>query len=602
MISSGLFVLPGLAFAYAGPAVVISYAIAALLMIPVVLSKAELATAMPKSGGSYFYISRSLGPLAGAVGGFANWISIALKACFALVGIGALASFVVPLPESWAVRAAAIGACVLLTVLNLVGTRHAGRFQDGLVIGLIAILLVYSVRGLESVEGARYLPFAPHGWHKVVMVAGMVFVSYGGLTKVVDVSEEIRNPVKNLPWGMALAFIVISALYLLVVYVTVGLTDASELAGSLVPIELGARNSLGRAGVIAVEVAALLAFVTTANAGILSASRSPLAMSRDGLIPEVFGRTSRFATPHVAIALTSLFMISIIAFLSVEDLVKSASSMMLFIFMLDNLSVIVMRRSRLQNYRPAFRAPFCPWMQIAAIVVYCFLIIEMGRVPLVLTAGFALAASAWYFLYVRKRTEYHSALVHLVKSIVSDDIKRSGLEDELRQITLERDEVSKDRFDKLVEGCAVLDIEGEIVAREFFKKVAATLAGRTGLSEDELYERLLKREAEGSTVIRSGLAIPHIVIGDSGLFELVMVRCRPGIRFSELNPLVHTAFVLAGSKDERNYHLQALMHIAHVVQEEGFEERWTNAAGQQGLRDVVLLSSRPRHEAHRGQS
>ena len=90
MISSGLFVLPGIAFAQAGPAILLSYVLAGLFMIPTMLSKAELATAMPKSGGSYFFIERSLGPLAGTLAGLGAWLSITLKATFALVGIGAL--------------------------------------------------------------------------------------------------------------------------------------------------------------------------------------------------------------------------------------------------------------------------------------------------------------------------------------------------------------------------------------------------------------------------------------------------------------------------------------------------------------------------------
>lgn len=597
MISSGLFVLPGLAFAYAGPAVIISYALASLLMIPVTLAKAELVTAMPRSGGSYFYIGRSLGPLAGAIAGFCNWISIALKSSFALVGIGALAGFVLPLPEPWEVRGAAIVACLFFTGLNLVGTRHAGRFQVALVVGLLAILCVYLLRGMPMVEGDRYLPFAPFGWQQVIMVAGMVFVSYGGLTKVVDVSEEVRNPTRNLPWGMALAFLVVSGLYIAVVFVTVGLVDGDTLAGSLVPIELGARPVLGKIGVVFVELAAFLAFATTANAGIMSASRSPMAMSRDGLLPPVISRTNhRFGTPDVAIAITSLFMISVIAFLSIEDLVKTASSMMLFVFMLDNLSVVVMRHSGVQNYRPTFRAPFCPWMQIIAIIIYVFLIFEMGTIPLLLTVAFAILASAWYFLYAAKRSDFDSALVFLVKNIVAADMGRTGLEDELRHITLERDEVSQDRFDRLVQDGLVLDIDRELKATELFEMLAETLAPRAGLSRKALYDRFLKREKESHTVVRPGLAIPHVIVPGENLFLLALVRCKPGIVFSELNPPVTTAFVLVGSPDQRNYHLRALMSIAHVVQEEHFDTRWNAAPDPQALKDVVLLSSRPREK------
>ena len=91
MISSGLFVLPGIAFAKICPAVLISYAIVSLLVIPSMLSKAELATAMPKAGGTFFFIGRSMGPMMGAIGGIAAWFSLAFKSAFALIGIGVFA-------------------------------------------------------------------------------------------------------------------------------------------------------------------------------------------------------------------------------------------------------------------------------------------------------------------------------------------------------------------------------------------------------------------------------------------------------------------------------------------------------------------------------
>ena len=94
MISSGLFVLPGLIYREAGPAVVLSYALAGILVIPAMLSQAELCTAMPKSGGTYFFIERTMGALPGTFAGLANWFSIALKSAFALVGIGAFASLI----------------------------------------------------------------------------------------------------------------------------------------------------------------------------------------------------------------------------------------------------------------------------------------------------------------------------------------------------------------------------------------------------------------------------------------------------------------------------------------------------------------------------
>ena len=595
MISSGLFVLPGIAYQQAGPSVILSYALAGLLMIPAMLSLAELATAMPKSGGSYFFVERSMGALAGTVAGLANWFAIALKATFALVGIGALAMLLVPAWGELGLKLTAIGACVVLTAVNIVSVKSTGRLQAVMVVGLLAIVGVFVAVGIFAVREARYIPFVPAGLSATVAAAGMVFVSFGGLTKVVDVGEEVRHPGRTIPLGMFLAFAVVNVLYVLVVFVTVGTVDADRLAGSPAAVSLSAGTTMGLAGEAIVSLGALLAFVTTANAGILSASRSPMAMSRDGLLPTVFSRTNRrFGTPHVAIVATSSLMIVVISLLSVAELAKAASTMMILMFILANAAVVIMRQSGIQSYRPRFKAPLNPWLQIATIVVYALLIVEMGAIPLWLTLAFALAVAIWYAAYVHHRIDRESALVYLVKRITSKAIQRSGLEDELKTISLERDAVELDRFDHLVKECVILDIEEGLSARELFSRVADALAERLDVTRQALYELFLERERESSTVVQPGLAIPHVIVKGHRLFDVVLVRCKGGVSFSELHQPVRTAFVLIGSPDQRNYHLRALMTIARIVQEPDFHQRWSQARGVEQLRDVVLLSTRQR--------
>ncbi len=598
MISSGLFVLPGIAYAIAGPAVILAYAIASLLMIPVMLSKAELSTAMPKAGGSYFFIERSMGPLLGTIAGFANWLSIALKAAFALVGIGTRGILFFPQFGDVALKTTALAACILFVIVNIVSTKETGRLQSLLVIGLLSVIAAYIFKGVPAVNENNYIPFMPAGWQSVFAVAGMVAVAYGGLTKVVSVSGEIKDPSKNLPLGMFLAFGVVNILYIIVIFITVGLVDGATLSGSLTPISLGAEASMGRIGVIIVNIGAFLAFATTANAGILAASRSPLAMSRDGLLPEFFSLTNkRFGTPLASICITAAIMMFLIVFLSVEDLVKTASTMMLLLFGLDNVSVIIMRESRVQNYRPSYKAPFYPWLQILATLVYGFLIFEMGALPLIITAGFMLLAVLWYLGYVRMRIERQSAFLYLVKRILSRHIERTRLDEELVEILLERDGVTFDRFDHLVKDCLVLDIEESVSAKELFNRVAEALSSRIGLTGEALYELFLERELESSTVIEPGLAIPHVIVPGEKIFDLVLVRCKSGVVFDELHEPIKTAFVLVGSADERNYHLRALMNIAHIVQKADFKERWMSAPGPQQLRDIILLSQRTRDKS-----
>jgi len=144
MISSGLFVLPGLAFNIAGAGIVASYFIAVTIMIPSMFSNAELATAMPKSGGDYFFIGRSLGPLFGTIAGLLDWLAIALKASFALIGISSLITLIIPGISPFLFKSIALFFCILFTLLNLLSVKEASRIQNFLVTGLL-ILMNYDV-------------------------------------------------------------------------------------------------------------------------------------------------------------------------------------------------------------------------------------------------------------------------------------------------------------------------------------------------------------------------------------------------------------------------------------------------------------------------
>jgi amino acid transporter/mannitol/fructose-specific phosphotransferase system IIA component (Ntr-type) len=603
MISSGLFVLPAIAYAKAGPAVILSYLFASLLIIPSLLSKAELATAMPRAGGTYFYVERSLGPIWGLFGGLANWFSVALKSAFAVVGMAVLIEVILhevfgTQLSQWHLKTAAVVCCLVFTTMNIVSVKHTSRFQVWLV-GILLVLLAFFVTfGAGKVESVRFKGFLDKGWFDVFATAGLVFVSFGGLTKVASIAEEVKNPGKNLPLGMLLAWAVVALFYIAVITVTVGLVDGPELTGSLMPISLAAGKFLGSAGFAILGLAAVAAFITTANGGILAASRCPMAMSRDQLLPPVLARVNkRFTTPHTSILLTGGFMIVAIVFLDIEVLVKTASTLMIILFILVNASVIVMRESRIQSYRPKFKSPLYPYIHIFAIIAYGALIVDMGWVPLSITAGFIGLSAAWFWLYVYKRVTRASAVMHVVERVTDRELKSVTLENELRDILLERDEIIEDRFDRLIRDCQILDVEGEISAEDIFRKVSAILAEKLGTDEYVLFEKFLHREAEGGTVVQPGFAIPHIVVEGEHKFEVLLIRARDGINFPHAPDPVKIMFILAGSKDERNYHLRALMAIAQVSQEKDFEKRWLTARNTEAVRNLILLSTRKRDTA-----
>ncbi len=442
MISSGLFILPAVVYPRVGPAVIVAYLLASLFVIPSLLGKAELASAMPKSGGVYFYITRSFGPLMGIFSGLAAWFSLSLKSAFALIGVGI---FLQPLLADYSpnmIKIVAVACTIVFTILNIVSVKETGRMQIIMVFILLSLILFYVLTGFSHIQVRRYIPFNPAGWQEVLAVTGVIFVSFTGLTKVASVAGEAKSPGKTIPRGMFSAYAIVTVLYVLVVLITVGVLDKGDFSNTLTPVSLGASRVWGSAGFILLASAAMLAFITTANAGLLTASRTPMAMSRDQLLPSCFGRINRkFGTPVLAILITAGFMIICIVFLELEELVKVASTMQLLLFAFELFSVIVMRASKLVSYKPSFKSPLFPVLPIIGILIYIFLIVEMGKVPLFITAGFFIIAVLWYVAYARHYVRTKSAFLHMVGNLTNRELVADGanLEDELLEILRDRD-------------------------------------------------------------------------------------------------------------------------------------------------------------------
>jgi amino acid transporter/mannitol/fructose-specific phosphotransferase system IIA component (Ntr-type) len=598
MISSGLFILPGIIYAQVGPAIILSYIFAGLAIIPSLLSKAELVTAMPRAGGDYFYIERSMGSLAGSIGGMASWFSLSLKSAFALVGISIFFSLVFPGITDFQIRLLAAGFCALFTILNLYSVKLTGKVQNGLVITLIIVLFIYIVKGFFSIDINNYTPFFQADTQTFLMSIGLVFVSFGGLTKIASIAEEVNNPSKNIPLGMILAFAVVLLLYGLTIFTTVGLLNFDEFAHSLTSISDGGFKIAGKIGLFVMAFAALLAFISTANAGILASSRAPVAMGRDHLLPPFFAYVHpKYKTPSYSILSTGLFMILVILFLDLENLVKVASTMKIILFIFDLLCCIIMRESRIMNYRPAFYSPLYPWIQIVGIILYGLFLVSMGKVALLTTGIFILITLLWAKIYTREREKSKSALIHLIERITDKEIARDSdlLSKELREILKERDSITEDRFDKLVKNALIIDVDECLTLEGFFKMVSNKLSRRLDVSSDLLFNTFIERERTSTTVIKPCLAIPHITIPGENKFDLLIARCSSGITFDETQPPVYAVFILVGTIDQRNFHLRALSSIAQIAQNPDFDKDWLRARNAENLRDLILLAKRHRY-------
>ncbi len=420
MIGAGIFVFPGLAAGRAGLAAAGSFAIGAVVALLVALPASELATAMPKSGGGYYFISRGIGALAGTVVGLSLWFGLVFATAFYLVGFGYYAV------DALAELGIAVGGDLVIplallfgagfTVLNVTGTENAAKLQNGIVALLLSILLVFLGFGILDAVGIVGEPSPPErffppavvdaSYIPVLTTAALVFTSYLGFAQVATVAGEMKRPGRNLPLAMVGSVLVVGVLYVATIFVATSAFGSARLAelGETAMVEVG-RHFLGSAGAFVIILGGLLATMSSANASILSTSRAIYAVSKDALIP---GRASRvnlkYGTPHVALGLAGGPILVLTATGRVELLAEIASFLHLVMYGLLCVALIVLRRDEPEWYDPSFRTPGYPTVPVLGAVTSFGLIAFMQPASQVLGVVIMIAAAGWYFYYARDVT------------------------------------------------------------------------------------------------------------------------------------------------------------------------------------------------------
>ncbi|NQT75328.1 MAG: PTS sugar transporter subunit IIA, partial [Candidatus Omnitrophica bacterium] len=200
-----------------------------------------------------------------------------------------------------------------------------------------------------------------------------------------------------------------------------------------------------------------------------------------------------------------------------------------------------------------------------------------------------------YKIYGQKEATQDSALIYMLENLVARDkeLTSDNLLTELKDIVIQRDKLTEDRFHKMVEDSRVLDIETPLKMEDFFRDVSDILGKELSLPPQDLFRKFIEREKESSTVLRKGLAIPHIVIEGENIFKILLVRARSGIIFTD-DKLAHIIFILVGSSGERNLHLKVLAAIAQITQNPDFDKKWFDARNIDELKNIVLLAERRR--------
>ncbi len=421
MIGAGIFVLPGTAIERAGWHAVLSFVVGGGIALLTALSASELGTAMPRSGGAYYYVNQALGPLFGSIAGWANWLGLAFASAFYMVGFGeyvrtifglGLGIGIGPITLS-TVKLLALAGASLFVMVNYVGARETGSLQNVIVAILVGILGVVTIVGAFSSDPAN-LP-AGKGFTPTLTTTGLIFVSYLGFVQITSVAEEVKNPDRNLPRAIIGSVVIVTAIYALVLItmaaaVEPGFIAEQQLAGKIAVVEIG-RQLLGPSGAVALLIGGLLATASSANASILASSRINFAMGRDRLVtPKLNEVHYRFNTPYRAIVITGGLILVFIVVGNVELLATLGSVLHLIIYGLLNVGLIVFREADVADYDPSYTVPLYPFTPIAGALTSFGLIVFIVPRVVGFSAVLVLGAIIWYFGYAQARTTVRGAL------------------------------------------------------------------------------------------------------------------------------------------------------------------------------------------------
>jgi len=337
-----------------------------------------------------------------------------------------------------------------------------------------------------------------------------------------------------------------------------------------------------------------LAFISTANAGILAASRDPMAMGKDQLIPDSFAKISKRGTPTFSILFTSGFMILVILFLDIENLVKTASLLKILLFIFVILSLIIMRESKIRHYRPKFKSPFYPWVQIAGLFGLVFLIFEMGLIPMLLVGFFILFGFLWYWFFARDKVWREYSLLHVFERIKGKKSTSYMVDEELREILIERDDITEKRFEKIIKKCDIVDVDKILHPNELAHLLAHKLSGKLSIDEEKLYKILRRKERDSNIIAHPGVAILSHTIKGRDKFEILLIRSKKGLIISDDVDPINAFVVIVASPDLMNFYHHSLMWIVQIAEETDFKEEWINAKNSEEIRDIILSSWRKR--------
>ncbi|MHA7306113.1 amino acid permease [Arthrobacter sp. TMN-49] len=417
-LGTGILVILGDSVPLAGPAVFIAFLIAGIAALLSAVSYAEMAGMVPAAGSSYSYTYVTLGEGMAWICGWCLVLEYAVSVAAVSVGAGqyineSLAAFGWALPDSISQPPGAGGllnlpamAIVLLSMVLLIrGAKESAWVNTAIVIVKIAILLFFCAIAFSAFTIGNLSPLMPMGAAGVSAAASRVFFSYIGFDAASTAGEEAKNPQRDLPRAIMLSMVIVTTLYVLVAVAAVGAREWTWFDGTqaaLVQILLEVTHQPWIALVF--SVGAVLAIASIVLTVLYGQTRILMAMSRDGLVPEIFGRISKKRGTPVAGTLIVGIVVAVTAGLVPLGALADATSIgTLFAFALVNVAVIYLRRNRPELKR-SYKVAFYPVTPILGALMCVYLMVNLGGHTWVVFLVWMMVGLLAYFGYGRRHS------------------------------------------------------------------------------------------------------------------------------------------------------------------------------------------------------
>ncbi|MBA3046240.1 MAG: amino acid permease [Candidatus Thermoplasmatota archaeon] len=384
-LGSTIFLLIGYGLEITGPGLVLVMILNFSIIMLTAVSYAELNSAFTSSGGEYSWVREGLPEPIGFLSGWMLWFGNSIVTSFYVLGFGKGIIWILDaygkIPPGFdgdlLVKVLAASACVVFIYINYKGTKETG-ITSMLITGiLLAVIIAFIIAGAaflyggggDGDVGAIVSNPIPNGISSLFVAMGLTFIVFEGFDLIAQCGEECRNPLKNIPKATWICVTFSTILFILVSIICVGVIDWTQIGTAFRGDDVVAQvASLTMPhGLVIVGVGVIFGALAAVNSALFASSRVAFAMGRDGTLPKTFGKLhSKNSTPHMAIIISGAIIIFMAVTLPIEKIAASTAIMFLSVFMMVNLSAIMLRYKRPEVKR-VYKIPLFPVLPLVAI-------------------------------------------------------------------------------------------------------------------------------------------------------------------------------------------------------------------------------------------